>query len=56
MKMRHYFASNIRHYDPHKWQRNDHMRKLPVLSNAPLCALPKILQVNKPLQVTESPL
>lgn len=39
---------NIRLYDPHKWQRNDHMRKLPVLSNAPLCALPKkkILQVN----------
>lgn len=28
--------------------------KLPVLCNAPLCALPTILQVNKPLQVAES--
>lgn len=28
--------------------------KHPVLSNAPLCALPKILQVNKPPQATES--
>ena len=25
--MRHDFASNIRHYDPHKWQRNVHMRQ-----------------------------